>query len=373
MLSSPDRRLLKHLLRGLVVAALLAGRAAVAGAPAEVADARERIENGDLAGARALLEQVPPERVDAEVHRLLGEIDYRMEHWADAREHLREALRLDEIADDHLRLGEVYIAERKYALALAQFHNARRMGVLDGDLHYRLALAYFGLERIYGEVQRVAAPSGVPGERVGDTVLIEEIPDSPGTFWAAASDSAAYQITRARALAPDSPQARLLEARIWLAGRQYALAKRCFDGLVEDLPRLELSPAERADAWRAAAESAFNADDLDEYLRRVRAACSGDRDEVAAVMAEAHRRVAERYADRADAANCIAHLEQALAEAPRDVALRDALANRYWESGQPLRAAQAWRIVLQLAPEHPDRARILARLQTIAEEYGNDE
>jgi len=342
--------------------------------PADVATARRMLKQGQVAQAQAVLEELAAGEPDAEVHRLLGDVYCRQRQWDEAREELRAAIRMDEIADDHLRLGEVYIAEHKYALALAQFRNARRMGVLDGDLHYRLALAYFGLGRIYGDVQRVSLPSGSPGQRVGDTVLIEEIPGEPGMYWAAATDSAAFQVTRARSLGADGPEVRLLEARTWLAGRQYALAGRCFDALVEDLPNLELTDEERRQAWTDAAEASYHADDLVGFIARWREAHrTQDRDALAAAMAEAHRRVAERYADRGDLPQCIAHLEQALAEAPRDVPLRYQLGNRYWEAGEPLKAARAWRIVLQLDPEHPDRARILDRLQVITAEYGSSE
>jgi len=339
-------------------------------ASGDVASARQMLEQGRVEEARELLAALPQAGKDAEVQRLLGEISYRQQRWADAREHLREALRIDPIADDHVRLGEVYILERKFALALAQFRSALRLGVLDGELHYRLAMAYAGLGRVLGDVQRVSAPGGRVGTRVDEVLLVEELADAPGVFWAASSDSAVYHVARARALGADTLEVRLLDARLWLEGRQYAEALGRYLALEEALEKSELPDAQRSAALSDFAEACFRSDDFDGYLSRLHAAHRGDRASLSAAMAQAHRRVSDRYAARGDLLSCITHLEKAVSETPRSTELRFLLGNRYWEAGESLRAAREWRILLQLEPAHAARAQILDRLQFVAAEYG---
>lgn len=338
--------------------------------PTEVSRAQALLEQGKPDEALNLLAAFPADTTDAEVHRLLGEAYFQLGSWSEAREHLRAALRLDEIAEDHVRLGEVYMRERKFALALAQFRDAWRLGVTDGELHYRLAAAYLGLGRIFGDVSKVPAPGGSAGQRIDDVLLIEPVGDGSGTFWAATSDSAAYQVARALEQGVDSIAVRLLEARIWLAGRQYARALACFQRLEDALPASGLDADEQARFYADFAEACYRADDLEGYLRHLQRAYAGNREALSGIMNAAHARVAERYADRGELGLCISHLEKAVAEAPRDADLRYRLGSRYWEAGQPLNAAREWRIVLQLVPGHPERERILERLQLISAEYG---
>jgi tetratricopeptide (TPR) repeat protein len=165
---------------------------------------------------------------------------------------------------------------------------------------------------------------------------------------------------------------RLLDARLWLAGRQYAQAVSRFTALEPEIAQADSSDAERAAIWADFAEACYRADDLEGYLRRWRLAHAGDRDELCAAMSRAHKRVADRYAARGDLAQCIAHLEKAVAETPRAVELRCLLGNRYWEGGEPMRAAREWRIVLQLDPGHAEKAQMLDRLLIVAAEYGTE-
>ncbi|MCB9850054.1 MAG: tetratricopeptide repeat protein [Phycisphaerales bacterium] len=354
---------------GWVVVAICVGRVALASdAAIDVAGARDLLESGRVEEARTALEALIADGDDAEVHRLLGEADFQLERWADAREHIRAAMRLDEIAADHVRLGEVYMHEHKYALALERFRSAWRLGVMDGELHYRLAAAYAALDRIFGDVTKVNAPDGEPGQRVDETLLIEPVVGESGAFWAASSDSAAFQLQRAKALGENSLAVKLLEARIWLDGRQYDRALEAFEELEGDLESSSLSDEERTQAYVDFAEACFRADDLAGYLRRLHRAFPNDRARLSAALAVAYRRVADRYADRGELGTCIEFLEKAVAEDPRAADLHARLGSRYWEAGESQKAERSWRILLQLDPDNPQRDWILDRLQQMAAE-----
>jgi tetratricopeptide (TPR) repeat protein len=347
------------------------GDAAPPAAARTVAEARGLLEAGALVEARDALLRLAEGGDDPEVHRLLGEAYFRLQRWPEARRHVRAAIATDEIAADRVRLGEIDLRARRFAGALAQFRQAGRLGVADGELHYRLARAYLAMGRVHGDITKVEAPDGQLGRRAGELVLIEPIAGDPDWYWAGSRDSAAFHLERARVLDFDSAKLGVLEARFLLAARRYRQAQQRFEQLEEGLVLAGLNDTDRTEAYAEFAEACFRADDLPAYLRRIRLAHAEaiDPAEVSAAMGAAYRRVAERYADRGALRLCIEFLEKAVAEAPRDVPLRLTLGDRYYDAGAAAKAAREYRIVLQLDPDHPRRGRLLDRLHTIELEY----
>ena len=111
-------------------------------------------------------------------------------------------------------------------------------------------------------------------------------------------------------------------------------------------------------------------DDMQGYIARLKQAWREEGGEASAMLAKGYRRAALRFLQRGDLENYIRYIELALAEAPRDAELHYRLGYGYWEAGRMAEAARQWRIVLQIAPEHADRERMLEKIQMIQAEYG---
>ena len=143
-----------------------------------------------------------------------------------------------------------------------------------------------------------------------------------------------FQLQRAKALGEDSLALQLLDARIWLDGRQYDRALDEFERLEEQLSSAKLPDAERTQAYVDFAEACFRADDLSGYVRRLHRAFPNDRARLSAALAVAYRRVADRYADRGELGTCIEFIEKAVAEDPRAADLHSRLGSRHWGAGE---------------------------------------
>ncbi len=355
-----------------------------------VANARALLDAGRVDDAQRMLLILDGLTRDAEVDRLLAETYYRQQDWPAARKYLRRTIRLDETAQDCFRLGRAYLHEGQCALAVEQLHRARRLGMTSCDLHLALAEAYQCLHQTFGQLRTVTAPGAAPGTFHDDLLLIERIkPESsklahqtagasdrshaaegdPAIFLAAEEDTAIAQLAHATAGGCDSAAVRLLEARVWLRGRWYRHAADLF-AAIERMPEVADWPAERRAALYADfAEALFGLDDLEGYVARLQQALRLDRERYGQSLARSYLRVAQRYTQRGDLARTIQYLERAVAEAPRNADLRYRLGNANWEAGELLSAAREWRIVLQLAPDHPDRPRLLDLIRMIRAEY----
>ena len=76
-------------------------------------------------------------------------------------------------------------------------------------------------------------------------------------------------------------------------------------------------------------------------------------------LVRAYLRVAERHNQRGDRESYILYLRKAVEESPDSASLHYRLAGAFLETGDREGAVRAWRAVLELQEDHPDRLRIL--------------
>ena len=335
-----------------------------------VASVRHLLETGRFQQAIAALEPLAEQEGTAEIHRLLGEAYLKLGLLTEARQSYATALQLDgESAPDRFQLGRIYLLENKYALAVEHLRQAQRLGVKDGELHQRLAVAYCGLNNYLGRVRTVTARGQSAGRIVGEVYLLEPVPGRADAFLAAPSESAVYHSQRALDEGQDSLEARLTHARIWLGARWYARAAEVYASLEQRVARSTLSAADQARIAAAHAQALYGADDMEGYLAKLKRAVALDEARFAPVLADGFGKVAARYNQRGDLAQYLRYLELAVAESPKSARLHYRLGNGYWEAGRKRQAAREWRITLQIAPDHPDRRRILELIQAINAEF----
>jgi tetratricopeptide (TPR) repeat protein len=297
---------------------------------------------------------------------LLGDAYWHFDQLAEARRCFSKAVQLNDRSPVLRRkLGDVYLRENKFALALEQLRAAADLGATGGELRLAMAVAHLRLGNLFGETRVVHAADRTVGDIVRDAYLIEPIDSRPGAFLAAPPDSAIYQAERALDEGLDTIDVHLLRAEIWSQARQYTRAAELYAFLQPRLAQSSLSPRRQAEIHMAHAEALYGADDLEGYLAQLTQAARLDAAHFAPRMAQGYEKAAARCNQRGDLGGYIRYLELAVAESPHVAEWHYRLGNGYWEAGQKRPAARHWRIALQIAPDHADRARMLELIQRV--------
>jgi predicted Zn-dependent protease len=249
------------------------------------------------------------------------------------------------------------LEQRRHDEALHRVRGAEgQLGSRPG-LHFRAAIAHFELGRILGEAQRRTLPSRRSGQFQGDLLLIAD-GEGAQQFLCCPPESAMYQIRRALDGGLDEPAAHVLHARIWQrCGRPEV-------GLAILLARKQaLIESNDEAAIRALADLALAAGRLPDYLRYARLLARCRRDRTDEILGEAFLAAAERYNQRGEEVIYAALLRRALELKPQDAALRLRLADADWDAGRTAAAARNYHAVLEQERDHPERLRILRRLE----------
>lgn len=262
---------------------------------------------------------------------------------------------------DEERLWFVYIdaalEQRQLQEALRRIAEAQaRLGSRPA-LHLRAARAYFALGRILGEPHRQTPPDQQPGQFQDAPLLIADVERGTPPL-SCPPQSAMYQIRRALDASLDEPAAHVLHARIWERCGRPEIGLAILQGREQFLIE-----ANDRTAIEALADLALAAGRLRDYLRYARklARCCPEQGEE--ILWRAYLAAAERYNQRGEEAVYAALLRRALELRPGDVGLRLRLADADWEAGRTRAAVQNYRVVLEQEREHPERLRILARLE----------
>lgn len=328
---------------------------------AVIQDARALAEHGRHDEVIALLEQLPASARDYDVHHLLGEAYFRLGRLREARRSFRAALkaRPNSIAD-LVALGDVLLAEKRYALAVESYETAERLGCDAAPLHLNLAKAYYGLGQFLGRTDQRRVPGGVAGTIVGNDYLIEPLPQSPeaDVFRTAPRMSAIYHAAAARAAGPDTPSKRLLVGDIWLKAGRFDRATAIYQTLRDQVPEQE-----RAAYFGRYAHACFGTGNVDGYLANLKQAVLLDEATYGPRLTDAYRLVAERYSAAGDLPHYVYYLDLAVQREPESAELHYLLGNACFEANRPADASRHWRIALQLRPDHPDRIQILERIR----------
>ena len=318
---------------------------------AEVYYSREKWEE-----VTKTLEPLLKYRHDYPTYHLLAEAAYNLDDHDKARKYYREAIKLNsESAPDHYQLGNIYLAENRFALAARSYESALRLGLDSVVLDYKIASAYFNLRNYFGQISEAHVKSGKPGTISGKLYLIEAVPGKSDVFRVAPERSAVYHIARAiEGGLGDRADTQMLLANIYLNARRYHQAYDMYKALEGKVP--EEDSALYAYYY---AQSAFGVGDYDEYIAHLKTATELDPEAYRSVLVDGYTQVADRYNQAGKLSKYIEYLALAVDQSPQNASLHLKLANALEEARQYDAAVQQWRLVLDLEPEHPQRTRLL--------------
>ena len=259
---------------------------------------------------------------------------------------------------DHYQLGNIHLAENRYARAVIAYEAALRLGLESPVLHYKLASSYFNLRNYFGKVAVVTVAAGSPGTISGNWYLIERVPGDKDVFRVAPVSSAIYQIAKA-IQDSDNPQVelRMLRANTYLNARRYQRAYELYKELGQLV--VEQSKEDRALYHYYFADSAFGLARYDEYLSHLRKAIELDAETYDSALVDAYSVVAEKYNQAGELDRYIEYLKLAVRESPQTASLHLKLGNALEENKAYADAVQQWRMVLDLEPDHPNRTKLL--------------
>ena len=312
---------------------------------------------GFAARTSALAQSAPKATADVEAHRLAAQRDLSAGDLTGARRNLAAAIAIADSPDDHVTLGEVHAREERFALAAEQFERAIELGLDEPAVHLALANAYDRLANDVGRRLVVQRPGESAGTISDGVYLLRPLEGKPDLFVAAPPASAIYQVQRAIDLGIETPSALLLRADVLLNARSFDLAVSAYRALAEHGG--ELTATEQKRLYHGFAEALYCADDVEGFLEYTRKALGLEPEPAFDKMASAYRRAAERYNQRGDVREYIRYLELAVAETPNDADLHYDLGIGYWEAGDRHQAVRQWRMALELAPDHPEKSRML--------------
>lgn len=222
-------------------------------------------------------------------------------------------------------------------------------------LHLRAAQAHFALGNVLGKTQLRRVPEGRAGQFAGDWLLLEARDD--GRFLCCPAESAMHQVRRALDGGCDEPAAHLLHARLWLRAGRAEVAWRI---VAAHAPRL--TAAGDPEGLAALGEVALAAGEVREFLRFAQARADALPEQRDALLCAAYCEAAEHYGRSGDAVLHAAMLRTAAVHCGPDTGLMLRLADAEWELGRKPSAVRGYRQVLERAPGHPERARLLARI-----------
>lgn len=302
------------------------------------------------------LEPLLKYRHDFPTYHMLAEAAYNLNDYEDSRKYYREAIKLNaESAPDHYQLGNIYLAENRFALAAGSYEKALHLGLDSVVLHYKLASAYFNLRNYFGRVSEATVKAGQPGTISGNLYLIEQVPGKKDVFRVAPQRSAVFHIERAiEGGLAERTDTQMLLANVYLNARRYDRAYEMYEKLGKTVPE-----EEAALYAFYFAQSAFGVRKYDTYLEQLHAAVKLDSEAYGSALVEGYLQVADRYNQGGQLDKYIEHLAMAVDESPQTTSLHLKLGNAFEDARKYENAVQQWRLVLDLEPDHPERTRLL--------------
>ena len=330
-------------------------------------DAPDHVEAGQLLAevyysrekwkdVTSTLEPLLKYRHDFPTYHMLAEAAYNQGDYENSRKYYREAIKLNpDSGPDHYQLGNIYLAENRFALAARSYETALNLGLDSVVLHYKLASAYFNLRNYFGRISEATIKAGMAGTISGDFYLIEAVPGQKDVFRVAPERSAVFHIERAiEGGLGERADTQMLLANIYLNARRYDRAYEMYESLGDVVP--EEDQALYAFYF---AQSAFGVRKYDAYLEQLQTAVKLDPEAYRSALVDGYLQVADRYNQAGQLSRYIDHLALAVNESPQTTSLHLKLGNAFEDARKYEDAVQQWRLVLDLEPEHPERTRLL--------------
>ncbi|MCK4660060.1 MAG: tetratricopeptide repeat protein, partial [Phycisphaerae bacterium] len=302
-----------------------------------------------------LLEPPAADAKDYELCHLLGTALHHEKKLDQARRYLSQAIARDAShCRDHRLLGDIAMAQGRFALASEAYAQALHLSPGDASLHFKLAGAYFKARNYLGKTRRRVVEGGEPGTIHQVGYLLDPVPGEVGMFYVTPPCSAVFHAQKAHDLGLDCPELHLLLGDIWLEVRRYRRALLEYRGIEGRVPQQH-----RADYHYSYARAELAVGDPQGYLAHLKKAVEINRSAYGPFLEQAYAKVAEFYNQEGNLPQYIHYLELAVKSAPESSDLRFRLGNALWESGRREDAVRQWRITLELRGNHPDRERML--------------
>jgi len=306
-----------------------------------------------------ILEPLLKFKHDYPLYHLLAEAHYEKENLDKARKYYEEAVKLNpRSGGDYYQLGNIYLSQKRFAKSASAYERAGQLGFNTDVYHFKLASVYFSLRNYLGRITVANVIGGEPGQIKNKQYLIDRVPGKKDTFYATGPKSAIYQAAKARLMGIKIPQLQFLEANIWLSARRYAKA----DAIYKTLEK-KLEKQDQGLFWYYWSQTALGLDQYDAYLKRLDNAIKAEPEVYKPTLADAYVTVASRYQQRGDQKKYIEFLIKAMQTNPLAASLHLQLGDAYWQASKRDQAIQQYKLVLELAPDHPQRVRLLNRIR----------
>lgn len=295
-------------------------------------------------------------RHDYPTYHMLAEATYNLDEYENAQKYFKEAIKLNpRSAPDHYQLGNIHLAENRFALAANEYEDAIRLGLESNVLHYKLASAYFNLRNYFGHVEVVTVASGKESEINEGWYLIERVAGDKDSFRAAPRKSAIYQTALAiKGGMEASPDVQMLLANIYLNGRRYEQAYEMYQKLGE-----AVGEQDKALHSYFFAQSALGVGRYEEFLTHLKEAAELDPEAYDSALVDAYLTVADKQNQAGNLNKYIEYVTLAVQKNPQTASLHLKLANALEEDRRYDKAVEQWRMVLDLEPDHPQRTDLL--------------
>ncbi len=306
-----------------------------------------------------VLEPLLKYKHDYPLYHLLAEAHYQKEQLDEARGYYEKAVELNpQSGDDHYQLGNIYLAQQRFAKAAEAYETAGSLGISLAVYHFKLASVYYNLHNYLGRVSMAEIVGGEAGQIKGDRFLIDPVPGRDNWFYVAGPRSALYQVSKAQEEGIDIFDIHFLKANIWLAARRYGRAAEIYATLEEKV--------KKADAglfWYSWSQAGLGLQDFEAYLARLQKAIEAEPDLYRPTLTDALVTVAQRYQQQGDTAKYIEFLQRAVENNPLSAQLHLTLGDAHWLASERAAAARQYRLVLELEPSHGERVRLLNRIR----------
>ena len=327
---------------------------------AAVVLARRAFERNKFSRVVELLEPLRRRSDSLETCRMLGTAWYREGKLDDARRILTTALgRKGARAGDYELLGDIAMAQERFAIAVEKYAEALRRGSGGAAPHLKLARAYWGRGDYLGETARRVLQGGESGALLADGYVLDRVPGQPDVFVVSSTESAIFHAHQALKLGSNTTETRLLLGDVWLGARRWRRATAEYRRIKDQVP-----DAKRAAYFHSYARAVWGMGDVEGFVSRMERAAELDRATYGPLLGRAYVDAAEWYNQEGHLPKYIEYMRRAVARAPGSSELRYRLGNALGEHGRWDDAVLQWRIALELRPDHPDRARMLGLIRS---------
>ncbi len=326
--------------------------------------ARQLESEGRYAEIITLFNSLPWNNHNGESLVMLGDAHARQSNLPQAQTCYVEAIRSgEETAETRFKLGQVYLLQRKYGLAIESLNISQQLGLSNVDLHYCLAKAYMQTGNYTGKLTSASLADKTAGQFTDTHYIVERYSEKHNSFLLAPPESAIYQLHLAIKQGLNTLDANLMAAETWLKIHRYKKAVETYSAHLLEIENSPLTAEEKAEIHFSWANALYGNDDMEGYLEHLKHAASLDSKKFTTPLRESYAKIAARYNQRGDLKKYIKYMELASTEFLHNPELHYRLGNAYWEAGNTQSAVEQWNITLQLAPDHPDKKRMLSHIQ----------